>query len=73
LPSTGRDLYILFGSFSASVSDGPAAWTPFATIKTGDYEQWLGGQAQGLCDMPEIAWLPGDGTRRLTERVAARR
>lgn len=29
---------------------GQVRWIPFATLKTSDYEQWQGLQAQAMCD-----------------------
>lgn len=45
---SGEPSYLLCGEFQPAGDD--AAWTTFATIKTDPYEQWLGGQAQGLCE-----------------------
>lgn len=43
----GREVPVLCGEFLPAGSKG--RWTPFATVRTSPYEQWLGGQAQGLC------------------------
>jgi hypothetical protein len=45
-------------------ASGGQAEVPFATLKTGDYEQWLGGQAAGLCAQPTITWFRATTRRR---------
>jgi hypothetical protein len=47
----GQKRSLLCGEFLPRKQEGKAEWTPFATIQTGKtvYEQWLGGQATGLC------------------------
>ena len=41
--------YLICGSFAVKPDPAEAEWTLFATIKTGDYEQWIGGGATGYC------------------------
>lgn len=52
----GNAQYLLCGEFLASRSPNGFEWQPFATNRTSDYEQWLGGQAQSLCQRPSITW-----------------
>jgi hypothetical protein len=46
---SGQEQYMLCGQFQTSQEGGKAEWTPFATIKTSGYEQWIGAQAAGFC------------------------
>jgi len=45
---------------SARIRGRHAEWTPFVTIKTDPYEQWLGAHARGYCEQPSIVWLDGE-------------
>src|SRR3954452_19347226 len=45
LTARGQKQYLLCGEFVPAKSERKGEWTPFATIKTDPYEQWLGGQA----------------------------
>lgn len=67
----GRDLDLLCGRFVPMDASGGKAEVPFATLKTGDYEQWLGGQAAGLCAQPTITWFQGDHAQALMQRLQA--
>lgn len=51
----GRN-YLICGEFQTADDPG---WTPFATIKTSGYEQWLGGTAAGFCNQPQAVWEEG--------------
>ena len=51
----GARRYMLCGEFLATQSQGDAPWTPFATLKTSGYEQWLGAPAASYCG-PRIIW-----------------
>ena len=44
---SGQEQYLLCGQFLPALEGGTAEWTPFATIKTSGYEQWIGAQAAG--------------------------
>jgi hypothetical protein len=52
----GTKQYMLCGEFLAAQDKGKPEWTPFVTIKTSVYEQWLGGQAASLCRRSTITW-----------------
>jgi hypothetical protein len=52
----GTEQYVLSGQFLPTQGKGKPDWTPFATIKTSDYEQLLGAQATGYCEQPSIIW-----------------
>ena len=67
----GRDVDLLCGRFVPKDTSGGKAEVPFATLKTGDYEQWLGGQAAGLCAQPTITWFKGDHAQALMQRLKA--
>lgn len=51
--ATGEKLYRICGHFQTSESEN---WVPFATIKTSDYEQWVGGQSAGFFQDPAVIW-----------------
>lgn len=64
----GARSYSLCGQFlPANVPK--AKWTQFATVKTTPYEQWFGGQAEGLC---ERALRVSEGDEGLTTVLQAR-
>lgn len=52
---SGEEQYMLCGLFLPQ-GGGNAEWTPFATIKTSDYEQWIGAQAAGFCQHSSVIW-----------------
>ncbi|HET6554822.1 MAG TPA: hypothetical protein VFG49_14950 [Dyella sp.] len=52
----GAKQYFLCGEYAPASSAGKAAWTPFITIKTSGYENWLGDQAKSYCERPSIEW-----------------
>ncbi len=68
---TGR--YILCGQFLPAHREGTADWTPFATIKTSGYEQWIGAQAGGYCQSSSVIWEDkvGDLSSSLQSRLAS--
>ncbi|HEV7643366.1 MAG TPA: hypothetical protein VGO50_05420 [Pyrinomonadaceae bacterium] len=45
----GEKRYLLCGQFRSAQEGSKAEWTPFATIKTTGYEQWIGGQGDEYC------------------------
>src|SRR4029453_14498787 len=45
---TGEERYMLCGQFLPAQEGGKAEWTPFATIKTSGYEQWIGSSCKLL-------------------------
>jgi hypothetical protein len=65
----GTNQYMLCGEFQPVEKKGGAGWTPFATIKTSRYEQWLGDQAATLCQRPSITW---DGHEDLSPMLQRR-
>ena len=52
----GEAQYRLCGQFLPAQEAGKAEWTPFATIKTSGYEQWIGAQAAEYCQAPSVIW-----------------
>ena len=52
----GEEQYLLCGQFLPALEGGKAEWTPFATIKTSGYEQWIGAQAAGFCQRSAVIW-----------------
>lgn len=47
---------MLCGEFLPAQRDVKVEWTPFATIKTSGYEQYLGAQAASLCQRSTVIW-----------------
>jgi hypothetical protein len=67
---SGEEIYRLCGEFLPAQEGGKAEWTPFATIKTSDYEQWIGGQAVGYCQSSSVIWHKvGDLSSLLQSRL----
>jgi hypothetical protein len=65
---SGEKQYRLCGQFLAAQEGGKAEWMPFATIKTSDYEQWIG--ATGFCQGSSIIWdNVGDLSSSLQSRL----
>jgi len=74
MTSAGEKRYMLCGQFLPSQAGGAAEWTPFATIKTSGYEQWLGAQAASYCQNPSAIWdKEGDLSTSLQSRLDALR
>jgi len=68
ITEAGRGNYLLCGAFRSGA--GPQAkWINFATIKTSDYEQWLGSTAKAHCQQRAIKWYPGDHSAALMKRL----
>jgi hypothetical protein len=66
----GEAQYMLCGQFLPAREGGKAEWTPFATIKTSGYEQWLGTQAAGFCQGSSVIWdRGGDLSSSLQSRL----
>ena len=51
---SGAKQYQLCGEFLPQQKEGKAAWTPFATIKTSGFEQYLGVQAASWCQRSQF-------------------
>ena len=66
---SGEDLYMLCGQFLPGQESGSAEGTPFVTIKTSDYEQYVGAQAAAsYCQRPSVIWDKGDLSTSLQSR-----
>jgi hypothetical protein len=66
----GEELYMLCGELLPAQEGGRAGWMPFATIKTSDYEQWIGAQAAVFCrDSPVACDKAGDLSSSLKSRL----
>jgi hypothetical protein len=67
---SGEKQHMLCGQFLPAPEGGKAEWTPFATIKTSGYEQWIGAQAAGFCQGASIVWdKAGDLSSSLQSRL----
>ena len=70
----GAKQYMLCGEFLPTQREGKFEWTPFVTIKTSDYEQYLGAQAANLCQRPTVIWeSEGDLSSSLQTRLDSMR
>jgi hypothetical protein len=66
----GEPQYMLCGQFLPAQEGGKAEWTPFATIKTSGYEQWIGGDAARFCQGSSFIWdKEGDLSSSLQSRL----
>ena len=71
---SGEKRYMLCGQFLPAQGGGNAQWTPFATIKTSGYEQWVGASAAGFCQGSSVIWdNVGDLSSSLQSRLDALR
>jgi len=70
----GAPRYMLCGEFLAAPVGGRPDWTPFATIKTSGYEQYLGAQAAAFCQGSPVVWdTVGELSSALWTRLASLR
>ena len=61
---------MLCGQFLATQATGSAEWTPFVTIQTSGYEQYIGAQAGSYCQRPSVVWdTEGDLATTLQSRL----
>ena len=66
----GEDQYMLCGQFVAGQESGGAEGTPFVTIKTSGYEQYVGAQAAtSYCQRPSVMWGKDDLSTSLQSRL----
>lgn len=74
LPS-GEDQYLLCGQFLPAREAGNAEWTGFVTIKTSDYEQYIGDRAAAsFCRDSSVIWdKEGDLSSALQSQLDALR
>jgi hypothetical protein len=67
---SGEEQYRLCGQFLPAQDEGKAEWTPFVTIKTSGYEQYIGAQAAGFCQDSSVTWdEAGDLSSALQSRL----
>lgn len=67
-PDGARE-YRLCGAFLSAGEGRDPEWTPFVTVKTSGYEQWLGAQAVGFCERSSSVWIEGDWSSSLQSRL----
>jgi hypothetical protein len=66
--------YMLCGEFLPAQEEGKAEWTPFVTIKTSGYEQYVGATAASQCQRSTILWdNEGDLSSSLQSRLDSMR
>jgi hypothetical protein len=63
-----KPVYLLCGDFRPAGED-QGKWIAFATIKTSDYEQWIGGAAEAQCAQKKIRWYAADLAEVLVQRI----
>jgi hypothetical protein len=74
VPPSGVERYMLCGWFLPAQEGGRAEWTPFVTIKTSGYEQWVGTQAESFCQGSSVRWdKVGNLSSSLQSRLASLR
>ena len=67
---SGEERYMLCGQFLPAQEGGGTEWTPFATIKTSGYEQYIGAQAAAFCQGSSVTWdREGDLSSSLQSRL----
>lgn len=72
--SDGTKQYRLCGEFLAEKKDAKAEWTPFVTILTSHYEQYIGGQTKTWCK--KGSFIPdkeGDLSAKLQTKLDAQK
>ncbi len=63
----GEERYMLCGEFLPKRNDDKAAWTPFVTIKTSGYEQYLGPGSTSFCQSSSVVWERTDDLSSLLQ------
>ncbi len=69
MTSDGTRQYRLCGELWPEQAAGKAEWTPFVTIKTSGYEQYLGSQAANFCSRSTMTWDAEDWSSSLQSRL----
>jgi hypothetical protein len=64
----GEKQYVMCGEYLPAQAAGQAEWTPFATIKTSDYEQYVGTNAASWCQRPSFSGNAEDLSSSLESR-----
>lgn len=69
ITADGKNNYRMCGEFAEEGRDGEGEWTPFATIKTSGYEQYIGGLSTAYCQGESFVWDEvGDLSSQLKSR-----
>ena len=55
----GEKQYIMCGEFLPKDKEEKNEWISFATIRTMDYEQWIGNQSVTFCEDKSVKWEKG--------------
>ncbi len=62
--------FLMCGEFSYQKENGDTEWRHFVTIKTVDYEQWVGDKQSDYCrDATPLSYSGGDVSAELLKRV----
>ena len=68
---SGEQQYVLCGEYLPQREGGKAKWTPFATVQTSGYEQWIGAQSRSFCRHSGMKWEGADLSPSLQIRLDA--
>ncbi|MBK8793270.1 MAG: hypothetical protein IPN59_08940 [Holophaga sp.] len=68
LNDSGKEIYFLSGSFKGG-GETSAKWTIFTTIKTLDYEHWLGSAAESYARQKKVEWFSGEYSKEILKRL----
>ncbi|MGN6106162.1 MAG: hypothetical protein ACTHU0_13725 [Kofleriaceae bacterium] len=71
--AAGGTIFVLCGEFLPAQPGGHAAWTPFVTVKTSGYEQYIGAQAAAWCQAPKFKGSDEDLSSSLMRRFDSSR
>lgn len=65
-----EDNYLICGSFLTKENEATDTWTSFATIKTSDFEQWIGSSSESFIhDSKRVDYTTTDLTKALDQRL----
>jgi hypothetical protein len=68
--ANGERNYMICGQFLARDGQNQEKWTNFTTIKTSDYEQWIGSNAVAYCqEAKDVSYNTSDLSAELKNRV----
>jgi hypothetical protein len=64
--AAGEEDALICGQFLQTEKGSQAEWTPFVTLKTSGYEQYIGAQSSVWCDGSAVVW---DGSGDLSSTL----
>jgi hypothetical protein len=70
--SGGEERDLLTGQFLHANASSKEEWTPFVTIKTSGYEQWIGAEAETFTRGSSVVWdTTGELSKALQDLLAS--